>query len=78
MRGSWKALVYLVLAFEIPFLTVVGFFVGRQVDAAFGMPDANIFAGIGIVAGLYGCWVTFKRFRDFVEQKDAGDDDGDI
>ncbi len=77
MRGQWKALVYLVLAFEIPFLTVVGFFVGRQIDALFGMPDANIFAGIGVIAGLYGCWVTFTRFRDFVEQKDDGDDGGE-
>jgi len=78
MKGGWKALVYLVLAFEIPFLTVVGFFVGRQVDAMFGMPDANIFAGIGIIAGLYGCWMTFKRFRDFVEQRDADDDREDM
>jgi|GEM_PF-1302094 len=73
MKGSWKALVYLVLAFEIPFLTVLGVFVGQQVDAMLGMPGSNIFVGIGIAAGLYGCWATFKRLRDFVEQRDADD-----
>jgi len=74
MKGGWKALVYLVFAFEIPFLTIVGFFVGKQIDAVLGMPDANIFAGLGVLAGLYACWLTFRKLRDFVDQKDDGED----
>ncbi|HOW51340.1 MAG TPA: hypothetical protein PLV42_04760 [bacterium] len=67
MKGNWKALVYLVLAFEIPFLTLLGYFVGKQIDAALGIADANVTAGIGIIAGLYLCWVTLGKLREFVD-----------
>lgn len=68
MKGNWKALVYLVLAFEIPFLTLLGYFVGKQIDAALGIADANVAAGIGIIAGLYLCWVTLGKLREFVDR----------
>lgn len=67
MKGNWRALVYLVLAFEIPLLTLLGYFVGKQIDAALGIPDTNAVAGLGIVAGLYLCWVTLGNLRDFVD-----------
>lgn len=72
MRGNWKGLAYLGLAFEIPLLTVLGYFVGAQLDAALGLPGTNIIAGVGIVAGLYLCWLTFRKIQQFVD--DPGTD----
>ncbi|HSA33532.1 MAG TPA: hypothetical protein P5077_07395 [bacterium] len=75
MQGNWRALFYLVLAFEIPLLTVLGYFVGSQIDAMLGIADTHVVAGVGIVAGLYLCWVTFSRLRQFVEKtEDPGEE----
>lgn len=71
MQGNWRALFYLVLAFEIPLLTVLGYFVGSQIDAMLGIDDTHVTAGVGIMAGLYLCWETFTRLRRFVEQTEG-------
>ncbi len=74
MKGNWKALAYLVLAFEIPLLTVLGYFVGKQIDAALGIPDANVTVGVGIGAALYLCWVTLGKIREFVEKEQESEE----